>query len=219
MRFCKSILLTAAVCLLPLASQATGVKSDPTLSVGGMTFHDFSCNVTKVGAASPYGCGSIDVLPINWPAPGVQFWSDFNAHSNGYISFDDADINYHVTSHAAINSVSLDFDGTFYGYAISAVTESIYSNGMKVGFATIACGTEVGCNYTDTIALDGSYKNLWVTEHIDVGSYVGVANIAYVSDTFDPVPAPEPASIGLVGGALLGVAALGRRRRKEVATT
>jgi PEP-CTERM motif len=218
MRFCKSIFLAAAVCLLPLASQASSIKSDPTLSIGGMTFDDFSCNVTTVHHASPHSCGSIAVLPINWPAPGVQFWSDFNAHSDGYISFDDATINYHVASGTAINSVGLDFDGTFYGYAISAVTESIYSNGMKVGFATIACGTEVGCTYSDTVLLDGSYNNLWVTEHIDVGSFVGVANIAYVTNTFDAATAPEPASIGLVGAALIGVAALYRRRSKQAAS-
>jgi hypothetical protein len=81
MRFCKSILITAAISLLPLASQAANVKSNPTLSIGGMTFDDFSCHITSEHLATPGGCGAIDVSPINWPETGLQFWSDFNAQS------------------------------------------------------------------------------------------------------------------------------------------
>lgn len=214
MRFDKSILLTVAVSLLPLASQGRSVKSDPTLSTGGITFSDFSCNVTKIHGASPNNCGSIAVSTINWPADGLQFSGDFNANSNKYVSFDNTTLKYLVTSDSAINSIGLDFDGTFYGEAISSVTESIYSNGHQVGFAEIACGTAVGCTRSNTITLDGSFRDLWVTENIDVASYLGVANIVYVNNTFDSAIAPEPSSMALIGAGLLGVAAFRRRSRK-----
>jgi hypothetical protein len=218
MCFDKGILLTVAVCLLPLAGQARSVKSDPTLSTGGVTFSDFSCKVTEVHGGRPGSCGSIGVSTINWPADGLQFSGDFNANSNKYLSFDNTTLKYLVTSDSAINSISLDFDGTFYGEAISSVTETLYSNGHQVGFAEIACGTAIGCTRSNSITLDGSFKDLWVTENIDVASYLGVANIAFVNNTFESAIAPEPSSIALIGAGLLGVAALRRRRREEKPT-
>lgn len=214
MRFYNSILLTAAVSLLPLASQGRSVKSDPTLSTGGVTFSDFTCKVTEVHRGSPDSCGSIGVSAINWPADGLQFSGDFNANSNKYLSFGNTTLKYLVTSESAINSVDLDFDGTFYGEAISSVTETVYSNGHQVGFAEIACGNAMGCTRSNTITLDGSFKDLWVTENIDVASYLGVANIVFVNNTFDSAVAPEPSSIAMIGAGLLGVAALRRRNRK-----
>ena len=214
MRFDKAILLTVAVSLLPLVVQGGSVKSNPTLSSGGVTFSDFSCKVTNVHGASPNSCGSVDVSAINWPADGLQFSSDFNANSNKHLSFDNTTLKYLVTSDSAINSIGLDFDGTFYGEAISSVTETFYNNGHQVGFAEIACGTAVGCTRSNSITLDGSFKDLWVTENIDVASYLGVANIVYVNNTFDSAVAPEPSSLALIGAGLMGVAALRRRTRK-----
>ncbi len=216
MRFCKSILLTAAISLLPLASQATTVKSDPTLSIDGLTFNDFSCNVTSGGIASPGGCGKIAVSTITHPGTGLQFSSGFTAGSFGFVSFDDATINYHLTSNAPIDSIGLDFNGTFYGYAISSVTETVYSGDKEVGFATVACGTGAGCTRTDNISLDGSFTNLWVTKDINVSSFLGISQISYIDQTFDAASAPEPSSIAMIGAGLLGVAALRRRRAKGV---
>ncbi len=90
MRFCKSILITAAISVLPLATQAANVKSNPTLSIVGMTFDDFSRHITSEHPATPGGCGAIDVSPIKRPEAGLQFSSDFNPHSSGLLSFDDA---------------------------------------------------------------------------------------------------------------------------------
>ncbi len=47
MRFFKLILITAAISLLPLASQAANVKSSPTRSMGSMTLDDFSGHITS----------------------------------------------------------------------------------------------------------------------------------------------------------------------------
>jgi hypothetical protein len=217
MRFHKSILFAAALSLLPLASQARSIKSDPTLSVDGMTFNDFSCTVAKGGSAGPNTCGPIHVSTVTQPGDGLRFSSEFKASSFGSVSFDDATINYHVSSKTGIDAIGLDFDGAFYGYAISSVTESIYnSDGQQVGFARVVCGTEPGCSYWDAMSLDGRYKDLWVKQDIDVASFVGGANIGYIDDVFNNATAPEPASIGLVGASLLGVAILGRRRIKAV---
>jgi hypothetical protein len=219
MRFHKSILLAAALSLLPLASQARSIKSDPTLSVDGMTFNDFSCKVTREGSAGPNACGPIGVSIMTHPGAGLLFSSEFKADSFRSVSFDDATIDYHVKSNTGINAIGLDFDGAFYGSAISSVTESIYnSDGQQIGSLKVACGIEPGCSYWDAVSLDGSYKDLWVKEDIDVASFVGGANISYIHDTFDAAVAPEPSSMAMLGAGLLGIAALRRRRAKPVAT-
>lgn len=92
-----------------------------------------SCTVTKGGvAAFPSICNQITVNPITSPGDGIQFASAFLA-ANG--SFDDAVVNYHVSSQAGITSVGLDFKGFFMGIGITSVTESIFNGNQLVGFA------------------------------------------------------------------------------------
>lgn len=217
MRISKAILLSAATLMLPFLGQATSVQSDPTLMIGGMTFNDFSCTVTHQGAAGPRGCGNIAVSTITHPGTGIQFASGFVAGSLGFVSFDDAVINYHVNSTAGIDKVGLDFNGTFYGYAVSSVTESIFnSNGTMVGFASVACGPDaVGCKRTDNITLNGTYTDLYIQKDINVSSFVGLSEISYIDQTF--ADAPEPSSFAMLGAGLLGAAGLLRRRAKSLA--
>lgn len=219
MRISKAILLSAATLMLPFLGQATSVQSDPTLMIGGMTFNDFSCNVTHQGVAGPRGCGNIAVSTITHPGTGIQFSSGFAAGSLGFVSFDDATINYHVNSTAGIDTVGLDFNGTFYGYAVSSVTESVFnSDGAMVGFASVACGPDalsVGCKRTDNIKLNGTYTDLYIQKDINVGSWAGLAQISYIDQTFSN--APEPSSFAMLGAGLLGAAGLLRRRAKSLA--
>lgn len=214
MRFSKSILITAAAALLPLVSQAATVSSNPTLSISGLTFNDFSCDVTYGGVASPGGCGQIAVSTITQPGTGIQFSSGFTAGSLYFVSFDDATINYHVTSASGLNQIGLDFNGTFYGYAVSSVTETVYNDGKQVGFASVACGTDIGCTRQENISLNGSYNDLYVTKDINVSSYLGLAQISYVDQTF--APAPEPASFAMLGIGLLGAGLLRSRSKTAV---
>lgn len=217
MRFTKAILVSAASLLLPLLGQATPVNTVGTLSVGGLSFDNFACSVTKQGVAGPTSCGKIDVSTISNPAQGIQFSSGFLAGSLGFLSFDDATINYHVTSAAGIDKIGLDFNGTFYGWAISSVTETVKdSNNNIVGFATVQCGPgAIGCTRSDSIALNGVYNDLYVVKDINVSSFVGLAQISYVDQTFSL--APEPGSLAMLGAGLLGVAGLLRRRSKLAA--
>lgn len=219
MKVVKSILVIAAACLTPMISHATPITLNPTLSVGGLDFEGFTCSISSGGAyASPSSCSQININKITSPGNGIQITSGFTAFPS---SFDDAVIDYHVSSTSSgtgIDSVGLDFNGNFFGHAVSSVTESVFSGSQLVGFAIVSCGADVGCSRTDTITLDGTYTNLYVEKDIDVSAALGLAGISIIDQTFgtDPV-APEPSSMALLGSGLIGAALFFRRRNKLAA--
>ncbi len=212
MRFSKSLLIAAVTVVAPFISHATPVDLHPTLSVDGFTFNSFTCEASKMGAAVG-GCKSLGVTTLSNPVPGLQFNTAQTAY--GVFSFDDAVLDYHVHSASQITNIGLDFNGNFMGYAISSVTETIKNDlGKVVGQAEVSCGAFVGCTRQDTIALNGSYDDLYVTKDINVTAIFGYSNISYIDQTFDPTPTPEPSSFMLLGSALIGVGGFLRRRSK-----
>lgn len=218
MHFSKTVLLSAAALLLPLLGNAASVASDPTLSIGNLTFSDFSCSVSHQGVAGPGGCGSINVNSVNAPANGVQFSSGFMAASLGHLAFEDATINYHVTSATGINSVALDFNGMFYGFAVSSVTETFKDEwGTVISTATVACGPDalhIGCSRSAAYPLWATFKDLYITTDINVSSFIGMSSISYIGQSFGTVATPEPSSFAMFGAGLIGVVGLLRRRSK-----
>ncbi|MBV8706765.1 MAG: PEP-CTERM sorting domain-containing protein [Acidobacteriaceae bacterium] len=207
MHFSKKLILAAVACLAPVVGYAAPVTSNPSLSVDGLNFNNFTCSLSRGGVlATPYNCGQINVNTITQPGMGISFTSGFTAGAG----FDDAMISYNVSSAAGISSIGLDFNGTFLGLAISSVTETAYSGGKQVGFAQVSCSL-LGCSRTDTIALNGAYNNLLVKKDIQVAAALGVAQASYIDQTFT-TDAPEPGSTALLGSGLLAVAGLLRRR-------
>ncbi len=213
MRFSKSILIAAVTVIAPLISQADTVSSNPTLSVAGLTFNNFSCAVTGEGAQTPSSCDAINVMTITQPGNGIQFSSGFS--TSGKNSFTDAEINYNVSSVKGVDTVGLDFNGNFWGRAIASVTETIFNDGVEVGKAYVACGSgNAGCTMTDNITLTGLFTDLYIQKDIQLDSYArnAGANLSYVDQTFSA--APEPSSIAMLAGGLLAGVGLLRRRAK-----
>jgi PEP-CTERM motif len=213
MRFSKPFLIISAIFIAPLLSQASPVKvtSDPTLSVGGFTFTDFSCALEKGGIlATPSKCGQIKVGTITTPGTGIEFTSGFNA---GFGSFDDAVLHYNVTSKTGISNIGLNFNGNFMGLAVSEVIETIFSGKTEIAKAVVSC-SPFGCKDSDTIALDGIYHDLYVEKDIFLGAaYCGDSSISIIDQTFDSPSTPEPSSLALLGTGLLAAGLLSRRAK------
>ncbi len=218
MNFSHKLLLAAVATFAPVMMQAATISSDPTLSVGGMTFSNFTCSVSKGGiVATPSNCGQINVDTITAPAMGIQITSGFTAAA---FSFDDAVITYHLTSDTGISNVGLSFNGFFLGMGVTSVTESVFSGNQLVGFATVACGSPslgATCDRTDNIMLNGTYTDLHIEKDINVTAAAGIAGASIVDQTFTATP--EPSSMALIGSGLLGAFGLLRRKANKGAQT
>jgi hypothetical protein len=208
--FSKTLFITAIAALAPIAMLAGPVTSSPSLSIDGLSFSNFTCSISKGGLfATPSHCNQIDVNTITSPGTGIEFTSGFLAAP---FSFDDAALTYNVTSASGISSVGLDFDGSFFGLAITSVTESVYSGSTLVGQAEVSCGAHAlgaGCNLTDNIALNGVYNDLHIEKDINTTGIFGTAESSIIDQTFSQVP--EPASTALLGLGLLAAAFVLRR--------
>ncbi len=216
MQFSKQIILAAVAMIAPAVIQAASISSNPTLSVGGLTFDSFSCSVSGSGTlVSPSGCGEINVNTITQPGTGIQISSGFFA-AKGSV---DAVVDYHVASPIALSTVGLYFDGSFAGEAITKVTESVFSGGNQVGFASVECGSAglgAGCSRTDNIVLSGSFTDLYIQKDIFLAAgSMSNASTSVIDQTFSSA-APEPSSIALMGSGLLAAGAFLRRKAKAV---
>ena len=209
--------VASALAAGPGPVQAAPISGPQTLTVAGVTFSGFDCTLTGTGAAAPGACDQIAV-GANAQGDGISFSSGFTALGAG-INFSDAVLTFRASAATGINGVSLGFNGTFLGMAVSSVTETIRdaATNRQLAFLEVACST-YGCERNDPVAgymsLDRGYTDLLIQKDINVSAFEGLAQISIIDQGFR-THVPEPASMALFGVGLLGLGLTRRVSRSD----
>jgi PEP-CTERM motif len=201
----------AGAVLTAVPAYAVPITPSPTVVSGNITFNNFVCTSPSPGLP----CGSISVNPYVSATPpdpvpgefGIRLTGAFNAAPG---AFNDTVIQYdaHITG-SVFTDASMFYNGT----PISSIAEQIYSLDTNNLIGTLFVENPPA-DFTDHVVLSEEATNIRVVKDIQ---YIGgdrQATISIIDQTFSQ-QVPEPATVGLLGTALLAMGLITYRRRYD----